>query len=90
MPVVKNRVSSEASRQVAQAAVDHRLPPIIGLAPRPVFRAASCFEYWNLAVPIIGLLWSLKFVSLEFPFPPSFRNQPRSSPESSFLKANQA
>jgi hypothetical protein len=69
MPVVKNRVSSEASRQVAQAAADHRLPPITGLASRLVFRAARGFEYWNLAVPIIGFLWSLKFGSLEFPFP---------------------
>jgi hypothetical protein len=61
IPVVKNRVSSEASRQVAQAVVNHRLPPIIGMVSHPVFRTAKYFEYWSLA-----LLWSLKFVSLEF------------------------
>jgi hypothetical protein len=59
MPVVKNIRPFETVRHVAQAAVDHRLPPIIGLASRLVFRATSCFEYWNLAVPIIGFLWSL-------------------------------
>jgi hypothetical protein len=62
MPVVKNSMPSKLGAEGAQIlAVDHRLLPIIGLASRPVFRAASCFEYWNLAVPIIGLLWSLKF-----------------------------
>jgi len=84
MPVVKNRVSSEASRQVVPAAVDHRLPPITNLASR--FRVTRCFEYW-----------SLKF-GLEFLFPdlyPPFTNQakikapqPRIKPESTFLKAN--
>jgi hypothetical protein len=83
MPVVKNSVPSKLGADIAQVlVVDHRPPPIIGLASRRAIRAARGFEYWNLAVPIIGLLWSLKFVSLEFPFPPSFRNQPRSSPES--------
>ena len=61
MPVVKNRVSSEASGQTAQAAVDHRLPPIIGLASRPVLRPARSFEYWNLVVPP-----SLEFEVWEF------------------------
>jgi hypothetical protein len=76
MPVVKNRVSSEASRQVAQAAADLRLPPVIGLASRHAFRAAKCFEYWNLE-----FLWSLKFVSLEFPFPAPGRQTPDTRPD---------
>ena len=59
MPGVKDIVSFETGLQVASA-----LPPVIGLASRPALRAARCFEYWNLE-----LLWSLKFVSLEFSFP---------------------
>ena len=86
MPVVKNSVPSKPGADVAQVlAVDHGLPPIIDLASHPVFRAARGFEYWSLK-----FLWSLKFVSLEFPFPP-FTHQTKIkalNPESSLIKAN--
>ena len=55
MPDVKNILSSLPPAPVLPECP--RLPPIIGLASRPVFRAAR------------GFLGSLKFVSLEFPFP---------------------
>jgi hypothetical protein len=71
MPVVKNSVPSKLGADVAQIlAVAHRLLPIIGLASHPVLRATRGFEYWNLEI-----LWSLKFGSLEFPFPAPAPNQ---------------
>ena len=66
MPVVKNMRSFEPGHHVAQA-----LPPIIGLASRPVFRVTRSFEYWNLE-----FLWSLKFGAWSFfsqPAPPKFK-----------------
>jgi hypothetical protein len=60
MPVVKNMMPFEAGAPVGQA-----LPPIIGWACRPVFRAARCFEYWNLE-----LLWSLDVGVWNFLSPP--------------------
>jgi hypothetical protein len=60
MAGVKNSMPSKPGADMTQVlAVDHRLLPIIGPASRPVFCAARGFEYWNLAVPIIGFLWSL-------------------------------